>query len=167
MASRAGHAMNLRRCAVQRRPHRRSAHAENEIPVAVPRVDRRLDNGGPARQPLRRTDLTDSMFGRPCRRGRGAFGCSGPLPRASRCRRGTRLGEILVVQLTKLDALSLFGESWIARSVARASSVTSFTSLLLALRFVRCNHRRRLAPERMQALQVPLEVLSRMIVGPS
>lgn len=81
IASRAGDAMNLRRCAVQRRTHRmRSAHAEGEIPAAVRRVDRRTDEGGPAMQPLRRADLADSMFGRPHRRGRGAFDCAGPCP---------------------------------------------------------------------------------------
>jgi hypothetical protein len=74
---------------------------------------------------------------------------------------------MLVVQLTKFSALPLFGSPWIGQSVARASSVASFTSLLLALRCARRNHRRPLAGARMEVLEVSFEVLSGMIGGPS
>lgn len=154
------------RCAAAYVPHA-ERYAEDKISVAVRRVDRRSDEGGPLMQPLRRIDLASSMFGWRDRCSRGAVGCVAPLPRAGRYKRWTRLGEVLVVQLTKLSALPLFGDPWIGRSVARASSAESFTSLLLALRFMRCNHRRPQATARMEVLEVPFEVLSGMIGGPS
>lgn len=137
--------------------------AQGTLSVAVRRVDRRSDEVGPLVQPRGRTDLASSMLGWPAHRARGAFGCMDPLPRAGRHRRGTRLGEVLVVQLTNFSALSLFGSRHIARSDARVSSVTSFASLVLACRFVRCNHRRLQATKRLQVLEVSLEVLSEMI----
>lgn len=71
-------------------------------------------------QPLRRMDLASSMLGWPHWCARDAFGCVGPLPRAGRYRRRTRLGAVLVVQLTKLRALPLCTNPWIGQSVARA-----------------------------------------------
>lgn len=117
-------------------------------------------------QPLRRMDLASSMFGWPDRCARGAFGCVGPLPRAGRYRHWTRLGEVLVVQFTRLSALSLLGNLRIGQSVVRASSATSCTSLLFARRFVRRNHRRMLANERVEVLEVSFEVLSAMAGEP-
>jgi hypothetical protein len=111
-------------------------------------------------------DLASSMFGWPDRCAKGAFGGVGPLPRAGRYRRWTRLGEVLVVQFTRLSALPLSGCPRIGQSVTRASSATSFTSLLFARRFVRRNHQRLLANERVEVLEIPFEVLSGMIGGP-
>lgn len=59
------------------------------------------------------------MLGRPARCAKGTFGYMGPLPRAGRHGDRTRLGEMLVVQLTKFSALSPFGSPRIARSDAR------------------------------------------------
>ena len=70
-----------------------------------------------------------------------------------------------MVQLTKLRALPLYTNPWVGQSVARAWSVTSFTSLLFARRFVRRNHQRLLANERVEVLEVSFEVLSGMIGG--
>src|SRR5690348_15142584 len=100
------------------------------------------------------------MFGCPDRSARGAFGCMVPLLRADRHRRWTRLPRVLLVQLTKCSALPLFESPWIGRAVAHASSAKPFTSLLRALRFVRCNHRRPPATARMEVLEVSFEVLS-------
>jgi hypothetical protein len=50
---------------------------------------------------------------------------------------------------------------------AHAAPVASFTSLLLAPRSARCNHRQPLAAENMQVLEVPFEALSGTISGPS
>lgn len=134
-------------------------YADSEIAVAVRRLDRRPE-GGPLMQPLRWLDLARSMFGCPDRCARSAFGC--PLPHAGPYRRRTRLGKVLGAQLTKCSALPLFGNPWIGRSAVRISSVTPFTSLPLAHRFVRRNHRRRVADELVEMLEAPFEVLSRM-----
>jgi hypothetical protein len=72
-----------------------------------------------------------------------------------------------VVQLTIFSALSLVANPRIGRSDARASSVTSFTSFVLAHGFVRCNNWRRLAASRMQVLEVSFAVLSEMVGGPT
>jgi hypothetical protein len=108
-------------------------------------------------------DFAGSMLGWPDRRARGAFGCVGPVRPAGGFRRWTRLEEVLAVQLTKFSAVPRFGYARIGGSVARASSVTSFTSL----RFVQRNHQRLLATERAGVLEVPFEVLSRTTGRPS
>ena len=112
-------------------------------------------------------DLAGSMLGWPDRRTRGAFGYVGPQPRAAPHWRRTRLGEVLVVQVTKFDTLSLFGKSWIARSLTRTSSVTSLTSLLPGLRSVSGDQRQLLAATHTQVLEVSLAALSGKIGGPS
>src|SRR5579883_97633 len=110
-------------------------------------------------------DLAGSMLDWPAHRARDTFGCMGPLPRADRHRGRTRLGEVLAVQLGKFSALSLIGSPRIARSDARASSVMSFTPLLLPGRIERCNHRWRLAAARVQVLEVSFAVLSGIAMG--
>lgn len=117
-------------------------------------------------QPPRRIDLAGSMLGWPGWYATGTSGWMGPLPRAGRHGRRTRLDEVLVVQLTKFGAQSHFGNRRIGRSVACASSSTSFTSLLLALRFVRRNRWRLRATARMQVLEVSFEVLSAIVGEP-
>lgn len=117
--------------------------------------------------PLGRMDLARSLLSWPARCARGGFGSVGPLPRTGRHRRRTRLGEILVVRLTKLSALSFFGSPQIGRSDARISSVASFASLVLAHRVVRCNYRQRLAAARMQVLEVSFEILREMVGRPT
>jgi len=72
-----------------------------------------------------------------------------------------------VLQLAKLTALPLFGSPWIWQPPVRAAPPASFTSLLLARRCAPCNHRRPLATENMQVLEVSFEALSGMISGPS
>lgn len=119
-------------------------------------------------QPLGETGVASSMLGWAAGCARGAFGCMGPLHRAGRHRRRTRLGEGLVVHLTSFSAPSLFGSPRIGGSDARASSLAAITSLVLAHRSVQRDHRRRrLAAARMQVLEVSFEVLSEMLVGPA
>lgn len=117
--------------------------------------------------PIRRIDLAGSVFGSPDQRSRGAFGCVGPLPRAGPHARRTRLRSMLAVQLTKFNALPRFARLSIGRSVERASSVTCFPTLLLALRSVWRNHRQPRAAARGQVLEVWFGVLSAVIGGPS
>jgi len=119
-------------------------------------------------QPLGRMGLLRSMLDWPARRARDALGCIVPLPRAGRYGRRTWLGEARVLQLTKfITALSPLGDPGRGRSDARASTVPSVISLVLAHPFVRCNQRQLPPPARVQVLEVPLEVLNRMMVGPT
>lgn len=67
------------------------------------------------------------------------------------------------MQLTRFRALSLFENHRIGPSVARDSSVTSVTSLLLALPLMWRNHRRLLDTAGIQVLEVSFEVLSEMV----
>jgi hypothetical protein len=116
---------------------------------------------------VRTMDLVKALPGGPDVCARGAFGCMGPLPQVRPHRRRTWLGEVLVLQLAKLTALPLFGSPWIGQPIARAAPAASFTPLLLAPRCARRNHRRPLATENMQVLEVSFEALSGMISEPS
>jgi hypothetical protein len=116
--------------------------------------------------PLRKMDLVEALPGGPDLCERGVFDCMGPLPRAHRYRRRTRFGEVLVLQLARLTAPRLFGSPWVGQPRARAAPAASYISLLLTPGCSPCNHRRPLAPENMQVLEVSFEALSAMISGP-
>jgi hypothetical protein len=158
--------MSLCRCTVQRRTHRMRSATQKVRPLSqcVEWIVDRMRVGRPC---SRFEEWTT-----PARCTVGPIGArEAPSAAWVRCpgrvRSWTRLGQVLTVQLTKFDALSLFGNFWIGRSVAPAPSAMSFASLLFALRLVRCNHPRPPAGARMQVLEVPFEVLSGMIGGPS
>src|SRR5579885_3101123 len=113
------------RCTAAYAPHA-ERQAQSAISLAMRRVDRRSDEGGPFVQPLGRMGLLRSMLDWPARRARDALGCIVPLPRAGRYGRRTWLGEARVLQLTKvITALSPLGDPGRGRSDARASTVPS------------------------------------------
>lgn len=72
-----------------------------------------------------------------------------------------------MVQLTKLSALSLFGNASVGQSAARAPSVVSLKSRLPARWSMPQNHRQRLAAARAEMPESPHEILSTPTGGAS
>lgn len=112
-------------------------------------------------QVLTRTGLAGPMLGSSYRRARSSldYGAA-PVCWADGYIRRIRLEEVLVVQLTKFSALPRFGHAWIGRSLTPPPSPTPFTSVLLARRSARGNHRPLLATDRVEVLELPFRVLS-------